>query len=293
MREVDFRKGDIVFRQGEIGNCFYQIEKGSVGVYLKYGEEGQLKLADMMPGQYFGEMAIIEYWPRSATIVAEEDLCVVEIPKEDLNAYFAEQPDKIVSIMKQLSGRIRSLTEDYDEVKAFLREGKNSEAPKKAGLLAKIKQFLSFAPADWDGGDDEAPAGGSLAAGGSTNAVTTHPKGQVIFHEGDTGDCLYAVHNGSVNIYDNYGTPRQTLLTTVYVNRFFGEMGLIDQEIRSATAVTAEDDTVIECIRGEDLAGLFKTNPVKVDMILRHLSASLRRLTRDYMKACEEAAKAN
>ena len=59
---------------------------------------------------------------------------------------------------------------------------------------------------------------------------------------------------------------------------------------RSATAVISEDDTTLECIRAEDIQQLFKANPLKVDMILGHLSGRLRRLTTDYVKACAEAA---
>ena len=45
----------------------------------------------------------------------------------------------------------------------------------------------------------------------------------------------------------------------------------------------------MEIIRAEELEDMFKSNPVKVDMILRHLTGRLRRLTKDYVKACEEA----
>ena len=69
----------------------------------------------------------------------------------------------------------------------------------------------------------------------------------------------------------------------------FGEMGLISEEKRSATAVVEEDGTLLETIRAESLESLFKSNPVKIDMILSHLSHRLRRLTLDYVKACRKA----
>ena len=68
---------------------------------------------------------------------------------------------------------------------------------------------------------------------------------------------------------------------------FFGEMGMIAQEERSATAIAEEDNTTVEIIRPEDLNTLFKENPSEVDMILRHLSSRLRKLTEDYMEACK------
>ena len=51
-----------------------------------------------------------------------------------------------------------------------------------------------------------------------------------------------------------------------------------------------ENATVLEAIRAEDLAGLAKSNPLKLDMIMSHLAHRLRRLTVDYVKACDKAA---
>ena len=65
---------------------------------------------------------------------------------------------------------------------------------------------------------------------------------------------------------------------------------MIDQEPRSATAVVEEDGTILESIGPEDLQKLFEVNPLEVDMMMRHLSGRLRRLTLDYARACGEAA---
>ena len=101
---------------------------------------------------------------------------------------------------------------------------------------------------------------------------------------------MYQIQTGSVGIYRAYGTERSAKLTTLYTDQFFGEMGLVAHELRSATAVVEEDGTELECIRAEDLQTLFKENPMKVDMILSHLANRLRRLTVDFAKACEKAA---
>ena len=119
--------------------------------------------------------------------------------------------------------------------------------------------------------------------------IRTFNKDGIIFRQGDPGLYMYAVHCGTVDIFLDYGTPREKKLTTLYPNTFFGEMGMIENEVRSATAVVAENETVLECIRAEDLEEMFKKSPIKVDMILNHLSHRLRKLTKDYMKACQEA----
>ena len=292
MEEKVFKKGSVIFREGDLGNSFFQILSGTAGVYSHYGEADERKLTDMKPGQYFGEMAVIEAWPRSSTIVAEDELHVIEISEKELNNYFAEQPDRILALMKQLGKRIRELTADYDEVMAYINDKSSIQPEKKSGFLAKIKHFLSSnSAANINEPSEEELMQQNAVIGkeGAIQPVTTYKKGQIIFRQGDPGLYMYAVHYGTVTIYRDYGTPQEIELTTLYPNSFFGEMGMIENEVRSATAVVTENDTILECIRAEDLEEMFRQSPVKVDMILSHLSHRLRKLTKDYMKACQEA----
>ncbi len=295
MNEKFFNKGEVVFREGEIGKSFFQITKGTAGVYVRYGEADQRKLTDMKEGQFFGEMAVADAWSRSTTIIAEEPLYVLEIDGSMLDTYFREQPDKILALMKQLGRRIRELTAEYDEVCAFIREKQEAGAEKKEGFLARLKKYREMSSmARKNSAPTQEEKFGVPAfdeADKTSPRVLSFKKGQIIFREGDTGSCyMYAVHGGSVGIYVNYGTPNEKQLTTLYADSFFGEMGLIENEPRSATAVIEENGTLLECIRAEELEALFAENPTKIYMILSHLSRRLRILTRDYTEACAIAA---
>ena len=294
MKEKLFSRNEVVFREGDLGESFFQIMEGKAGVYLHYGEADERKLTEMKPGQYFGEMAVIGAWPRTATIVAEEDLRVTEITEAGLNDYFTEQPDRILAIMKQIGSRIRTLTEEYDEVTAFLKEKKDEGAEKKEGFLAKLKKYreisaLAKKNAVRSTVEETVKVKIQDKPQDSQLPVESCNKGQIIFREGESGTFMYAVHGGTVGIYTGYGSTLEKKLTTLYPNSFFGEMSLIDHERRSATAVAEEDGTVLEIISAENLQDLFKANPLEVDMILRHLSNRLKRLTIDYVKACDEA----
>ena len=65
-------------------------------------------------------------------------------------------------------------------------------------------------------------------------------------------------------------------------------MGMLSEEPRDGTAVVEESNTQVEIIRPEDLEGLFKSSPAKIDMILKNLSYRLRSITYEYFKACQE-----
>ena len=293
MNERVFTKGQVIFREGDLGESFFHITEGKAGVYLHYGEAEERKLTEMLPGQYIGEMAVINAWPRSATVVAEEDLKAIEIGETELNDYFSKYPEKILSIMKQIGGRIRTLTEEYDEVTAFLKEKQDAAATKDSGFLARIRKYREISEAAKKAKIQSAEEKISIRefanSGKGLLPVTQYYKGTIIFRQGETGNYMYAVQSGSVGIYTNYGPDIEKKLTSLYANSFFGEMSLLEMEARSATAVAEEDGTSVEIIRPEDLEKLFQSNPVEVDMILSHLSNRLRSLTVDYVKACEKA----
>ena len=288
-----FKDGEIIIKEGDLGDSFFQILEGSAVVYLNYGIEGQVKLVELQPGQYFGEMAVIETYPRSSTVVAKGSASVIEIPGSELDSYFKEHPDKIIALMKHLGERLKTMTADYDEAKKILADMKadvgEQKSNKFSSLIKKHVDFFKSIKYNMNKPSAEAirQANGSASGAGSKN-VETYNKGTIIFKQGEVGKCMYILHGGSVGIYSNFGKEGQLRLTELFPNDCFGEMGMISDETRSATAVVEADDTYVEIIRPDDLEEMFKESPVKVDMILRHLSYRLRVITFDYFNVCKE-----
>ena len=100
--ERNFSKGEVIFKQGDAGNSFFKIIEGSVSVIANYGEADERELTVLNPGEFFGEMAVIETYPRSNTIVAVDNVRTIEITADELNGFFAENPDMIYQIMKHI-----------------------------------------------------------------------------------------------------------------------------------------------------------------------------------------------
>ena len=114
-------------------------------------------------------------------------------------------------------------------------------------------------------------------------------KGEIIFRQGAAADSMFDVRWGGVGIYVGYGTEHEKKLTELTNGDTFGEMGMIDHEPRSATAVALEDRTQLDEFREEDLIDLFRKNPAKVLSVLQMMSRRLRNLTRDYTDVCKTA----
>lgn len=295
MAEKQFNKGDVIFHQGDEGNDLYQILEGSVGFYVSYDQDDRQKISEAGKGEFFGEMAVIDACPRSADAIALEDgTRIREISASDLNAFFREDPDSITGIMKVLSTRIRDLTDQYDNANAAA--SRIGADPKPDEETARgLKKYLFHhrimpkeMPAQSAETVREANAGSHSE--GFAKSVVKYPKGTVICKEGDLVNCMYDIHWGRVGIYSKFGTSEQVQLTTLASDNFFGEMGMVSDQPRSATAVALDPDTTVEIIYPEDFKELFEKNPYKVDMILRHLSTRLRTLTNQYLDVCAKIA---
>ena len=291
--EKTFSNGEVIIKEGDSGNSFFQLLEGNATVYKNYGKDDQVKLTVLVPGQYFGEMAVIETYPRSSTVIAEGDVKVVEIPGDDLNTYYRENPDKLVSIMKHLGSRLKELTDDYNEARGLFTDIESGKTEAKSdSILTKIKKHISFYMTGK--GNLSKPSAEALrerkdaVTADSVKNVENYTKGQIIFKQGETGKCMYMVHGGIIGIYSNYGKDNEVKLTELFPVECFGEMGMISDEARTATAVALTDDTTVEIIYADDLKDLIITYPVKVDMILRHLSHRLRNLTYDYFTTCKD-----
>jgi CRP-like cAMP-binding protein len=118
--------------------------------------------------------------------------------------------------------------------------------------------------------------------------IKTFKKGEILFRAGDPGNCMYDVYSGTVGVYTKYGTPGEKLLKKYFPDEYFGEMGLIDQAPRSATAVALESNTTVALIDEAGFGEFFEKNPARVLMVMQHLSANLRRRTKEYIRVCEE-----
>ena len=100
--EVEFERDHVVFREGDQGDAMYLIVSGDVKIH-----SGDQIFAELGSKQCFGEMAILDAEPRSATVTALEDLTLLKIRREDFSEILAEKPEISMGIIKVLTRRLR------------------------------------------------------------------------------------------------------------------------------------------------------------------------------------------
>jgi CRP-like cAMP-binding protein len=113
----NYNDGDIIVRQGETGDCMFEIQEGSVEVIgQKQGQD--VRLAELGKGDFFGEMAIFEREVRSATVRALGNVRALTIDKKTLLRRISEDPTLAFRILEKLSRRIREMDKEMVEFKS-------------------------------------------------------------------------------------------------------------------------------------------------------------------------------
>lgn len=97
--------GQVVFREGDVGAEMYIIESGSVDIVR--AARGSEPLATLGPGDFFGEMAILEDQPRFATAVARAPTKLLRIDRAAFPGVIAGNVEIAIRIMRKLAGRLR------------------------------------------------------------------------------------------------------------------------------------------------------------------------------------------
>jgi CRP-like cAMP-binding protein len=100
--------GDVIVRQGEVGDCMYVVQSGRVEV-VQSTDAGEQHLAVLEMGDFFGEMALFEKELRSATVRVREEARVLKVDKKTLFRRIKEDPLLAVNLLKTMSHRIRDL----------------------------------------------------------------------------------------------------------------------------------------------------------------------------------------
>src|SRR5262245_27938900 len=109
-RWLTFRSGEQIIRQGDPGDLMYFIMRGQVEVDRRLGNGGPhfARLA-LEEGEFFGEMALLEQRPRTATVTALEPTECLAVNREQLNELLRASPDLAVSMLGVMSRRLRAL----------------------------------------------------------------------------------------------------------------------------------------------------------------------------------------
>jgi CRP-like cAMP-binding protein len=111
MTQLRLRRGRVLFHEGEIGDRLYVICEGKIKLGRSSGDGRANLLSLLGPGDMFGELSLFDPGPRSASATAVTDSCLYALSHSDLRPWLRQRPEVGLSLLRQLSQRLRRSTE--------------------------------------------------------------------------------------------------------------------------------------------------------------------------------------
>jgi CRP-like cAMP-binding protein/KaiC/GvpD/RAD55 family RecA-like ATPase len=139
-----YRKGEIIFHKGDSGSTLHIINIGGVKLSIPSEEGGDVFLAHLGPGDFFGELALLDERPRSATATAKDSTETLALERKDFLDFVKLYPDVAVSILAVLAQRIRNLNSQLESVILFKPQARLAQT-----LLKLISAHGSEIPGGW------------------------------------------------------------------------------------------------------------------------------------------------
>ncbi len=201
------RPGTPVITEGEVGNSFFVLGRGSVRVTRKEKPGKHIQLAVLHPGSIFGEMALLNNEPRNATVSSIGDCDLLEFDRDALIA----ASNTVASIAKALSSFTQErLLNNLLKTAALFRPLDDKQRK------ALMRRFLAY---------DAEP-------------------GTALIHEGEPGKGLFLVLRGKMEVTRTAEGHKQHL-ATLLPGDIFGEISLLNEEPTTASVVASEKSTVL------------------------------------------------
>ena len=107
-----FQKNAILINEGDETDSLYIILSGKVRIFMSNEDGKEIILNEQGPGEHFGELALIDDDPRSASVMATEKTQVSVISRQDFRAVLGKHPDIAFGLIQDLSRRVRLLSEN-------------------------------------------------------------------------------------------------------------------------------------------------------------------------------------
>jgi small-conductance mechanosensitive channel/CRP-like cAMP-binding protein len=137
--EVEFGRGETICREGESGDTFYVVRRGTVEIVARGAAGEQTHVADVSAPGFFGEMSLLTGEPRAATVRAKSDAWLLVVEREGFESLFQAHPSIAEAISRVLATRQSELRERREQA-----VGSETADSRSRRLLAAMRTIFGF-----------------------------------------------------------------------------------------------------------------------------------------------------
>ena len=107
VEQVNYKAGDIIFHEYDTGDALYVVEEGSVRIWVTDEDVKQVTLTELNPGQFFGELAVLDRGQRSSSASAISDTHLHRLSSDNFQKFLMQHPDCAIDVICEIGARLR------------------------------------------------------------------------------------------------------------------------------------------------------------------------------------------
>jgi len=105
--QVNYQAGETIFNEHDRGDALYILEQGSVRIWIYDQDVKEVTLAELQPGDFFGELAVLDRGERSSSATAITDIHLHRLSSDDFQKFLIEHPDASIDVICEIAQRMR------------------------------------------------------------------------------------------------------------------------------------------------------------------------------------------
>src|SRR4029453_6651241 len=105
--QVNYKAGETIFNEHDRGDALYILEEGSVRIWVYDEDVKDVTLAELKPGDFFGELAVLDQGERSSSATAITDVHLHRLSSEDFQKFLMDHPDAAIDVICEIAARMR------------------------------------------------------------------------------------------------------------------------------------------------------------------------------------------
>jgi CRP/FNR family cyclic AMP-dependent transcriptional regulator len=105
--QVDYQAGETIFNEHDLGDGLYVVETGSVRIWVMDEDVTEVTLAELKPGDFFGELAVLDRGERSSSATALTDTHLHKLSSDAFQEFLIEHPDASIDVICEIAQRMR------------------------------------------------------------------------------------------------------------------------------------------------------------------------------------------